>query len=81
MTNRNRIIKASDFSRHGYCARAWWLESVQGETPANQDDLRRGAAAHAQHGRKVWGAGVARAAAAGLLILGLMALAAAIFLQ
>lgn len=81
MANRNRVIKASELSKYGYCARSWWLESVQGETPANQEDLRRGTAAHAQHGRMVWGAGITRAAAIALLALGLMALAAAIFLQ
>jgi len=81
MANRNRIIKASELAQYGYCARAWWLGSVKGIAPANTEDLRRGTASHARHGRSVWAAGALRAGAIALVVLGLMALAFAIFVK
>lgn len=81
MANRNRVIKASELAQYGYCARAWWLGSVKGIAPANTEDLRRGTARHAQHGRAVWAAGMMRAVAIILALLGALALAIAIFVK
>jgi len=56
-----RILRASEVGRYGYCARAWWLQYVQGYAPQNTAALERGQAAHGAHGR---GAEVAQRLAA-----------------
>lgn len=46
-----RPIRASEVGRYGYCARAWWLQYVQGHAPQNILALERGQAAHEAHGQ------------------------------
>ena len=55
-TRRNdgrRIIRASEVGNFSYCARAWWLGSVQGKRPDDVRRLQAGQAAHERHGRYV----------------------------
>ncbi len=68
-----RLLRASEVGRYAYCARAWWLQSVQGVAP-EPTRLAAGVEAHARHGRRaslaVWQA----RAGVGLLILAGLAL-------
>ena len=56
-TNTNRgkqvITRASEVGQFGYCARAWWLGTVQGVQPSNVRDLQAGQTTHRRHGRQV----------------------------
>jgi hypothetical protein len=56
--SRNRgpqqaTLSASEVGRYVYCARAWWLQRVQGFAPENTAALERGAQRHTVHGRAV----------------------------
>lgn len=46
-------IRASEISNFVYCQRAWWLQRVRGQSPANVRELQRGTHFHQQHGRIV----------------------------
>lgn len=46
-------IRASEIGQYVFCQRAWWLGSVQGYRPVNEEALRAGAQAHQQHGRSM----------------------------
>lgn len=48
-----RIIRASEVGRYAYCARAWWLGSVQGVPSAHGPEMAAGEAMHRRHGRRV----------------------------
>lgn len=51
---RNRaLVRASDLSAWAYCNRAWWLANVQGVPHQEPEQLERGTAAHARHGRNL----------------------------
>ena len=54
-TNRGKqvITRASEVGQFGYCARAWWLGTVQGVQPSNLRDLQVGQTKHRRHGRQV----------------------------
>ena len=64
----NRLIRASEIGTFVFCARAWWLERVEGVESENVDERRAGEALHAGHGRRVWAATWLRRAAWALLI-------------
>ncbi|MBX0328543.1 hypothetical protein K2Z83_12730 [Oscillochloris sp. ZM17-4] len=68
------MIRASEVGEYVYCARAWWLRRVAGETPAGQERRDLGTLRHARHSRAValsggliWAAGI-------LLTVGVMLL-------
>ncbi len=46
-------IRASEIGQYVFCQRAWWLGSVQGYRPVNEEALSAGTQAHRQHGRSV----------------------------
>ena len=48
-----RVMSASQVGRYTYCARAWWLEHVQGHEPENLLELTQGIERHDHHGRQV----------------------------
>ncbi len=48
------VIRASEIGQYLYCARGWWLHWVRGFEPANVQELIRGQAHHAAHGRGVF---------------------------
>ena len=66
----DRIIRASELSQYVYCAKAWWLGTIEGVRPANVTELEAGSRMHAQHGRTVVLAGWMQRAAIGLLLMG-----------
>jgi len=47
------IIRASELGQYAYCAKAWWLGSVEGVPSANVREMDAGASAHEQHGQAV----------------------------
>jgi CRISPR/Cas system-associated exonuclease Cas4 (RecB family) len=47
------VIRASEVGTYTYCARAWWLGSVEGVNPEDTRRLRAGQAVHARHGQRV----------------------------
>jgi hypothetical protein len=49
-----RVIRASELAQYGYCAKAWWLGSVDGVASTNTEALARGGRVHRSHGRKRW---------------------------
>ena len=70
-----RIIRASEIGQYDYCAKAWWLGSIEGVQPTNVPELQAGTAAHEQHGRQVSRAARVQQIAIGLLTLGVILLA------
>ncbi len=70
-----RIIRASEIGQYDYCARAWWLGSVQGVAPSNVNELQSGTRLHEQHGRVVARAALVQQGAILLLIVGIILLA------
>lgn len=74
----DRIIRASEVGRYVFCARAWWLGSVEGIPSAHRREMAAGEAAHHHHGRRVRAS--ATLARLAYLLLALAALAAAIAL-
>ncbi|MCW5882541.1 MAG: hypothetical protein KIS91_16550 [Anaerolineae bacterium] len=73
----SRLLRASEVGRYAYCARAWWLQSVQGVAP-DQTRLTAGVEAHARHGRRASLAEWQARAGLALLLLAGLALAWAI---
>jgi hypothetical protein len=54
--SKRRTIRASELGEYMFCARAWWLDQVVGETGDAKLAARRttaGERGHAQHGRAV----------------------------
>ncbi len=47
------IIRASELGQYAYCAKAWWLGSVEGVPSANVREMDAGTSAHEQHGQAV----------------------------
>jgi hypothetical protein len=71
----DRVIRASELGQYSFCAKAWWLGSVEDVPSANVREMDVGASAHEQHGQTVqlsiWASRVGIAC----LILGLVLLA------
>ena len=54
--SKRRTIRASELGEYMFCARAWWLKEIVGETGDAKLTARRTAAGergHEQHGRAV----------------------------
>jgi hypothetical protein len=73
-STRDEWVRASEVGRYAYCARAWWLQRVQGVQPHNVEALDRGLALHDAHGRSVAAAFRWRRWAYGLLALAILCL-------
>lgn len=67
-----QIIRASEVGRYAFCARAWWLGSVEGRPSARWREMEAGKVTHRRHGRQV------RAASALVRLAWLLLLAAAV---
>jgi hypothetical protein len=70
----DRVIRASEIGQYDFCAKAWWLASIEGVPPSNVGELQSGAAAHAEHGRQVRRAAQLQLMAIGLVMLGVIVL-------
>jgi hypothetical protein len=75
----DRIIRASEIGQYDFCAKAWWLGSIDGVQPANIRELQAGTIAHEQHGRQVRRASQMQIAAFALVALGVVIFALALF--
>jgi hypothetical protein len=75
----NRIIRASEIGQYDFCAKAWWLGSVEGVLPSNLRQLQAGTTAHEEHGRQVKRASQLQTAAFVLVGLGVIILLLAVF--
>ena len=49
----DRILRASELGQYSFCAKAWWLGSVEGVPSANVREMDAGASAHERHGQAV----------------------------
>ena len=70
----DRVIRASEIGQYDFCAKAWWLGSIEGVQPSNIRELQAGTAAHAQHGQQVQRAAQLQTAALVLVGLGVIVL-------
>jgi hypothetical protein len=75
----DRIIRASEIGQYDFCAKAWWLGSIEGVPPSNIRELQAGTAAHEQHGRQVQRASQMQITAFALVALGVLVLVLALF--
>jgi hypothetical protein len=75
----DRVIRASEIGQYDFCAKAWWLGSIDGVQPSNIRELRAGTAAHEQHGQQVRRAAQMQLAAFVLVALGVIVLVLAVF--
>jgi hypothetical protein len=75
----DRIIRASEIGQYDFCAKAWWLGSIEGVSPSNIRQLQAGTAAHEEHGRQVKRASQLQVAAFVLVGLGVIILMLALF--
>jgi hypothetical protein len=74
---RNRNINASEIRSFAFCERAWFLER-EGQHSTLEQERARGVRDHDWHGDAIARAGAANRFSSGLLILGLIGLAAAL---
>ena len=80
MMKDDHVIRASELGQYAYCAKAWWLSSVEGVPSGNIREMDAGKSAHEQHGQtvqvSVWlnRAGII-CLALGLLLLAILVLA------
>ncbi len=70
----DRIIRASEIGQYDFCAKAWWLGSIEGVQPSNIRELQAGTAAHEEHGRQVRRASQMQMTAIVLMALGVIIL-------
>ena len=49
----DRIVRASELGQYSFCAKAWWLGSVEGAPSANVREMDAGVSAHERHGQAV----------------------------
>jgi hypothetical protein len=75
----DRVIRASEIGQYDFCAKAWWLGSIEGVPPSNIHELQAGTAAHQEHGRQVRRASQMQIAAFALVALGMVILVLALF--
>jgi hypothetical protein len=66
MAPRTRRVTASQVGQYAFCARAWWLGTVEKREPAHRARLDAGHVAHERHG---WNVALARSSRRLALIL------------
>lgn len=76
MAPRTRRVTASQVGQYAFCARAWWLGTVEKREPAHQAQLDAGQMAHERHGWNVVLARLGRRLALILVGVAVLALAA-----
>ena len=70
----DRVVRASELGQHSFCAKAWWLGSVEGVPSANVREMDAGQSAHEQHGQTVQFSAWLNRAGLALVALGLVIL-------
>jgi hypothetical protein len=53
MSRRAKRLSASQVGQYAFCARAWWLGSVERKTPVDYGALEGGVRVHERHGWQV----------------------------
>ncbi len=48
-----RVLRASEIGQYAYCARAWWLGSIEGKPSSHQREMIIGEAEHRRHGQRL----------------------------
>ena len=77
MAPRTRRVTASQVGQYAFCARAWWLATVEKREPAHQARLDAGQATHERHG---WNVALARSSRRlALIVVGAASLTLAIW--
>jgi hypothetical protein len=77
MAPRTRRVTASQVGQYAFCARAWWLGTVEKREPAHQARLDAGQATHERHG---WNVALARSSKRlALIVVASAALALAVW--
>lgn len=74
----DRIIRASEIGQYDFCAKAWWLGSIEGVEPSNIRELQGGAAAHEWHGRQVTRASRLQTIAVAVMVMGIILVVASL---
>ena len=75
MAPRTKRVTASQVGQYAFCARAWWLATVEKREPVHQARLDAGTVAHERHG---WNVALARGSRRlALIIVGIATLALA----
>ena len=77
----DRIIRASELGRYSFCAKAWWLGSVEGVPSANVREMDAGTSAHEQHGKAVQTSVWLNRVGIACLVLGALVLAMFVILR
>jgi hypothetical protein len=77
----DRVIRASELGQYSFCAKAWWLGSVEGVPSANVREMDAGTSAHEQHGQAVQISVWLNRVGVACLILGALALALLVTLR
>jgi hypothetical protein len=68
----DRIIRASEIGQYDFCAKAWWLGSIEGVEPSNIRELQAGTTAHNWHGQQVTRASRLQQGAVVLMVIGII---------
>jgi hypothetical protein len=71
----DRVVRASELGQYSFCAKAWWLGSVDGVPSANVREMDAGTSAHEQHGQAVQISVWLNRVGVACLILGVLVLA------
>ncbi len=76
-----RVISASEIGQYSYCARAWWLGSVEELPSSHREAMEAGEAAHRRHGRRVKVSLVLKRLAYGMLVLAVVLIVVMVMLR
>jgi len=68
------VIRASELGQYAFCAKAWWLGSIEGVPSANVREMDAGTSMHERHGQAVQLSAWLSRAGMIFLLLGLLAL-------
>jgi len=77
----DRVIRASELGQYSFCAKAWWLGSMDGVPSANVREMDAGTSAHEQHGQAVQISVWLNRVGVACLILGVLVLALLMILR
>jgi hypothetical protein len=77
----DRVVRASELGQYSFCAKAWWLGSVEGVPSANVREMDAGTSAHEQHGQAVQISVWLNRVGVACLILGALTLALLVILR